>query len=72
MILEKRQPDVMPQRMVASGYSQNTFAVIFRLHGRLPVKRPGLYTVRLTVIFFHDDERRGDGITLGVDELMEV
>ncbi|CAM9678211.1 unnamed protein product [Ectocarpus sp. 4 AP-2014] len=39
---------------------------------RLPVERPGLYTVRLTVVFFHDDERRGDGITLGVDELMEV
>ncbi|CAM9223038.1 unnamed protein product, partial [Ectocarpus sp. 8 AP-2014] len=39
---------------------------------RLPVERPGLYTVRLTVVFFHDDQRRGDGITLGVDELMEV
>ena len=46
--------------------------VLVWLHGRLPVERAGLYTVRLTVVFFHEDERRGDGITLGVDELMEV
>ncbi|CAM9825648.1 unnamed protein product, partial [Scytosiphon promiscuus] len=39
---------------------------------RLPVGRPGLYTVRLTVVFYHNDERRGDGITLGVDDLIEV
>ncbi|CAM9809949.1 unnamed protein product, partial [Laminaria digitata] len=28
---------------------------------RLSVDRPGRYTVRLTVIFYHNDKRRGDG-----------
>jgi len=36
------------------------------------VDRAGLYTVRLTLIFYHDDERRRDGVALGVDDLMEV
>lgn len=40
--------------------------------GRLAVDRPGLYTVRLTLLFFNDDERRGDGITLDIDDLLRV
>ena len=40
--------------------------------GRLLVDRPGRYTVRLTMIFYHNDERRGDGIVLGLDDLIEV
>eukprot|EP00752_Nemacystus_decipiens_P008487 g7584.t1 len=39
---------------------------------RLPVDRPGLYTVRLTLMFYHNDERRGDGITLGVNDVLKV
>lgn len=39
---------------------------------RLLVDRPGRYTVRLTVIFYHNDKRRGDGIVLGLDDLIEV
>lgn len=34
--------------------------------------RPGLYTVRLTLVFNHNDERRGDGITLRVDDVLKV
>ena len=34
--------------------------------------RPGLYTVRLTLVFYHNDERREDGITLGIDDVLKV
>lgn len=39
---------------------------------RLSVDRPGRYTVRLTVVFYHNDKRREDGIVLGLDDLIEV
>ena len=48
---------------------------IFYYHyvcGRLSVDRPGRYTVRLTMLFYHNDKRRGDGIVLGLEGLIEV
>lgn len=44
----------------------------FLSHGRLPVDRPGHYTVRLTVVFHHNDKRRGDGIVLALEDLLEA
>lgn len=34
--------------------------------------RPGHYTVRLSLVFYHNDERRADGIKLDLSDLMEV
>lgn len=46
--------------------------IYYLVSGRLSVGRPGLYTVRMTVLFHHDDERRDDGIKLGVEDLLKV
>lgn len=41
-------------------------------YDRLGVDRPGRYTVRLSLIFYHNDERRADGVKLNLSDLIEV
>lgn len=43
-----------------------------RLFHRLSVDRPGHYTVRMTVVMYHEDDRRGDGVELGLEDLLKV
>lgn len=44
----------------------------FVIFGRLLVDRPGHYTVRMAVVLYHEDDKRGDGLHLGLEDLLEV
>ncbi|CAM9643704.1 unnamed protein product, partial [Discosporangium mesarthrocarpum] len=43
-----------------------------RFYYRMPVQTDGMYTVRLAVIFQHNDLRRGDGVTLAESDVVKV
>lgn len=39
---------------------------------RLFVDTPGHYTVRMTVVLYNEDAKRGDGVVLGLEDLLEA
>lgn len=45
---------------------------LFFSPGRLLVDRPGHYTVRMTVLLYHEDEKRRDGVHLELEDLLKV
>lgn len=73
-----RRVAVLPCRRVAvtpccrAALSPCLRAALLPARVRLSVDRPGHYTLRLALVFYHEDEKREDGVELGIDDLVRV